>query len=160
MAATNKDLPRAIERLEFREDLYYRLGVLEIEIPPLRLRKEDIKPLVLANLGYLKGKEIGEDFWPEVLVYSWPGNVRELFTVLKRAGILLESPITGKDIRGIIYGRGGRVPFEAIGDDVERVDEVWNRLQAGAEGGRRWLQKDFGFAQYRAERLQKVFKLY
>ncbi len=131
LAATNKDLPRAIERLEFREDLYYRLGVLEIEIPPLRLRKEDIKPLVLANLGYLKGKEIGEDFWPEVLVYSWPGNVRELFTVLKRAGILLESPITGKDIRGIIYGRGGRVPFEAIGDDVERVDEVWNRLQAG-----------------------------
>lgn len=102
IAATNKNLSEAISKKEFREDLYYRLQVLEITIPALRQRKEDLKALVMDNFQYLKGKEIKESFWDAILNYDWPGNVRELITVLTRAGILLDSPITGDGIRDII----------------------------------------------------------
>jgi transcriptional regulator with PAS, ATPase and Fis domain len=103
VTATNRNLKEAIQRDEFREDLYFRLQVLEIEIPPLRERKEDIKDLVLENRGLLKGKEIGSGFWEAILGHDWPGNVRELITVLTRAGIHLSEPITGKEVDGIIH---------------------------------------------------------
>jgi transcriptional regulator with PAS, ATPase and Fis domain len=57
IAATNKDLQQAVENIEFRKDLYYRLNVLEMEVPPLHRRKEDIKSLVLGNLRLLRGKK-------------------------------------------------------------------------------------------------------
>jgi transcriptional regulator with PAS, ATPase and Fis domain len=68
IAATNRNLPEAINSGQFREDLYYRLQMLEINIPPLRERREDLKALVMENLQYLKGKEIGsgKDFWEVV----------------------------------------------------------------------------------------------
>ncbi len=103
IAATNKDLQQAVEAKEFRKDLYYRLNVLEIEVPPLHERKEDIKHLVLENQILLRGKEIGEGFWDVVYHYHWPGNVRELMNILKRAGIMLENPITGEKISSIIH---------------------------------------------------------
>ncbi len=102
VAATNKDLVTAIEKKEFRDDLYYRLNVLDIVIPPLRHRKEDIKSAIIERRSYLKGKELGNGFWEAVYNHDWPGNYRELFTVLKRAGILCRSPIKGEDIRKII----------------------------------------------------------
>jgi transcriptional regulator with PAS, ATPase and Fis domain len=102
ITATNKVLLKEIEKKEFREDLYYRLNVFQIEIPPLRKRKSDIRALVMERRKYLKGKKIGEEFWKVVCNYDWPGNCRELFTVLKRAGILLNSPIRGADIKSII----------------------------------------------------------
>jgi len=102
IAATNKDLQQAVEDNEFRKDLYYRLNVLEIQVPPLHERKEDIKKLVLENQILLRGKEIGEGFWEVVYHYHWPGNVRELLNILKRAGIMLENPITGEKISSII----------------------------------------------------------
>ena len=63
VAASNRDLQKAIDDKEFREDLYYRLQVLEIEIPPLRSRKEDIKTFITKNCRFLKGKEIEKSFW-------------------------------------------------------------------------------------------------
>lgn len=102
LAATNRDLRQAISLNQFREDLYFRLHVLEIELPPLRERKEDIRELVLENRELLKGKEIGSGFWDAVFAYDWPGNVRELTTVLTRAGIHAAAPITGEDIQGVI----------------------------------------------------------
>jgi DNA-binding NtrC family response regulator len=104
LAATNKDLKQAVADNEFRKDLYFRLNVLEIPIPPLHQRKEDIKNLVLDHQTLLRGKEIGQGFWDVVYDYPWPGNVRELLTVLKRAGIMLDSPITGEKISPFIYG--------------------------------------------------------
>lgn len=102
IAATNKDLPEAVADKEFRRDLLYRLNVLEIKIPPLHERKEDIKNLVLDNRVLLRNKEIGDGFWDAVNDYRWPGNVRELLNVLKRAGIMLDSPITGKKLLSLI----------------------------------------------------------
>lgn len=114
VAATNKDLQKAIRDKEFREDLYYRLHVLEIQVPPLRKRKQDIRTFITQNQAYLKGKEIGKGFWDAILDYDWPGNMRELITVLKRAGILLDSPVTGEKIIEIIRKSGYKKFFENI----------------------------------------------
>jgi transcriptional regulator with PAS, ATPase and Fis domain len=103
LAASNKDLQQMIEGRQFRQDLFYRLSVLNIHIPPLRERREDFRPIILAGKKYLKGKAIGDGFWEAVLEYPWPGNVRELFSVLKRAGILCDSPITGRKLKNLIY---------------------------------------------------------
>lgn len=90
IAATNKNLYELVEKGQFREDLYYRLNVIDINVPPLRERKEDI-PL-LAN-GYLEkirhvvGKNscrVSEDAMNVLVNYRWPGNVRELFNVIEK----------------------------------------------------------------------------
>jgi transcriptional regulator with PAS, ATPase and Fis domain len=128
VAAANKDLQEAIKNKEFREDLYFRLQVLEIEIPPLRERKEDIKALVMEMQRFLKGKAIGDGFWEAIYIHNWPGNVRELITVLTRAGILLESPITGKDIQDII----NQSRFKGSVDQrMNKIEPIWNRIKAG-----------------------------
>ena len=99
IAATNRDLRKAVERGDFREDLFYRLGVFDIQIPPLRDRPSDIVPLSEAFL-----EEIGRSFGrppagltrearQALLQYEWPGNVRELRNVLERAAILCEGAL-------------------------------------------------------------------
>jgi transcriptional regulator with PAS, ATPase and Fis domain len=121
LAATNRDLKEAIRESQFREDLYFRLQVLEIEIPPLRKRKEDIRNLVLENRELLKTKEIGSGFWEAIYAHDWPGNVRELITVLTRAGIHSAGPITGKDIQDVIHrGYYKKAPAEKD-DKMERI---------------------------------------
>lgn len=94
IAATNKDLDKAVEAGEFREDLYYRLGVFPVHVPPLRERGGDVAMIAVHVLG-----QICRDFGREVLTltqsqvdalqaYDWPGNVRELKNVIERAVIL------------------------------------------------------------------------
>ncbi len=91
IVATHKDLEEAIEKGEFREDLYYRLNVVSIKIPPLRERKEDLPDLVLYFLKKfnreLKKKIVGvtPEAMKKIVSYGWPGNVRQLENVLKRA---------------------------------------------------------------------------
>lgn len=94
VAATNRDLRRAVEQCMFRADLYYRLAVFPIEIPPLRLRRDDI-PLLTWHFIAKKQKRLGKSIErvpPEVmeslLDYDWPGNIRELENVVERAMIL------------------------------------------------------------------------
>lgn len=128
VAATNRDLAGAIKEKQFREDLYYRLQVLEIKIPPLRERKEDIKALVMEEQRYLKGKEIGKGFWEVVRAYDWPGNIRELKSVLKRAAILsVDSSITGTDIRGVI----DQNPMNLLSTKNGKVERIWEELRSG-----------------------------
>lgn len=94
MAATNVDLLESIQKKEFRDDLYYRLNVLSIEVPPLRERKSDIALLshhFIQSLNKILGKEIvGIDSQAQQLLssYNWPGNVRELENVIERAANL------------------------------------------------------------------------
>ncbi|MCP4215695.1 MAG: sigma-54-dependent Fis family transcriptional regulator [bacterium] len=129
LTATNRDMKELIKEKLFRQDLYYRLNILSITLPPLRDRKDDIKAIVQEKREFLKGKEIGEGFWKTVLGYNWPGNFRELFAVLKRAGILCDSPITGDAITELFDGEGGN------SDDGEtqwdRVDAVWKEMEDG-----------------------------
>jgi transcriptional regulator with PAS, ATPase and Fis domain len=96
VAATNRDLSKAVEHGDFREDLYYRLQVFEVHIPPLRERRADIVPLSEAFLQEI-GKSFGRppggltrDAREALLHHDWPGNVRELRNALERAAILCE----------------------------------------------------------------------
>ncbi len=132
IAATNVDLSSAISAKEFREDLYFRLNILQITIPPLRERKEELKPLVNQHLRFLKGKEIGENFWEVLNDYHWPGNLRELLTVLKRAGILCGSPITGDDLRGVIEESISHAsPRGEQQAETGITDIIWGEIQGG-----------------------------
>src|SRR5579863_5179262 len=117
VAATNRDLRAALEEGTFREDLYYRLNVVPIDIPPLRDRKEDIPELVtvfLSRFSQDSNRPI-EGISPEAMQiltnYHWPGNVRELQTVIERAcalakGSVLEASDIHLDIRQPKAGNG------------------------------------------------------
>src|SRR3990172_8355591 len=91
IAATNRDLPRAVQEGRFREDLFYHLHVVPITVPPLRERKEDIPPLVNHTLQKLAAKMqseslgVSSDAMDVLMVYDWPGNVRELENALQFA---------------------------------------------------------------------------
>ena len=96
IAATNRDLRKAVERGDFREDLYYRLKVFDIVIPPLRERSGDILPIgeaLLLDIGKSFARPpagLTRDAREALLRYHWPGNVRELRNALERAAILCE----------------------------------------------------------------------
>ncbi|MDD3310754.1 sigma-54 dependent transcriptional regulator [Pseudodesulfovibrio sp.] len=104
IAATNRDLKKEVAAGRFREDLYYRLAVLEIRIPPLCERKEDLPLLVsflLRRLGNKNNKiirTVTPAFLDALSGYDWPGNVRELENVLERALILSRSDALGTDL--------------------------------------------------------------
>jgi len=98
VAATHRDLARRVERGLFREDLYYRLNVLRIEVPPLRERREDLPELI----GYLHREvarrmarpvlPVSERSMRRVMAYRWPGNIRELANAVERATLLADGP--------------------------------------------------------------------
>jgi two-component system response regulator AtoC len=105
IAATNRDLVAAMKRSEFREDLFYRLRVFEIRLPPLRERRDDILPLTeafLADLERTLGRRtsgLSEEAREILLAHDWPGNVRELRNALERAVILCDGGlITGEQL--------------------------------------------------------------
>lgn len=120
IASTNKDLAQLVEREEFRKDLYYRIKVMVIELPPLRDRKEDIPILTeyfIKKLGREMGKEIKgvtTQAFNLLLAYSWPGNVRELKNVIERATILVKGDrITPEDLPLELRSKemGGSITF-------------------------------------------------
>ncbi|HEX6775099.1 MAG TPA: sigma-54 dependent transcriptional regulator, partial [Methylomirabilota bacterium] len=103
IAASNRDLEGAVEEGVLREDLFYRLNVIPIQLPPLRDRREDI-PLLVAHFLQRFGKELGKDVRgvaPEAMAvlerYHWPGNIRELENVLERAIVLGAGEMLGVD---------------------------------------------------------------
>lgn len=89
ITATNTDLSAAIVRGEFREDLFYRLNLIELRLPPLHQRKEDIIPLARY---FLQGRPISIEALRTLEAYDWPGNVRELQNTIKRASLLAHNP--------------------------------------------------------------------
>jgi transcriptional regulator with PAS, ATPase and Fis domain len=134
IAATNRDLVAAMKRGEFREDLFYRLRVFEIPLPPLRDRREDILPLTEAFLGDLE-KTLGHrtaglsrEAREILLAYDWPGNIRELRNALERAVILCDGGlITGEQLPlGVADGGAGSDEYGAAalaGMNVETVEK-------------------------------------
>ena len=104
VAATARDLGAAVKAGQFREDLYWRLAVLEVRLPPLRERPEDVEPLArhfLARFAPLRPELAGLRFTPEALealrAHRWPGNVRELMHAVERAVVLADGPAIGEE---------------------------------------------------------------
>ena len=139
IAATNRDLNKEVTASRFRPDLYYRLRVAQVSIPPLRERKEDIPLLVDHFLAEHRAttrravKRVGEDVLSALVAYNWPGNVRELkndleFAVLRAPGRVLHREHLPAEIRDV----GDR----ALADDAtcER-ERIANALEAA--GGNR-----------------------
>lgn len=95
IAATNRNLEHAVKQGEFREDLFYRINVMELVIPPLRDRREDIPALCDYYLKYYNGMfgknitHVDPDFMRELLLYDWKGNVRELKNIFDQLLLIL-----------------------------------------------------------------------
>ncbi len=131
VAATNRDLQKEIEAGNFREDLYYRLNVIPLTMPPLRDRKDDIPLLVDYFLGKFKRAGVADKMSSEamnlLMGYSWPGNVRELANIIERACALSEGGlITSEHLPAEMSGRCkemrlsmGDIPGEGM--DLERL---------------------------------------
>jgi DNA-binding NtrC family response regulator len=131
LAATNKDLPKEVEAGRFREDLYYRLNVVRVEIPPLRERREDIPALVdhlLARHARALGKRITgvtHEAMQLLMACRWRGNVRELDNALQRAVILGEGPlVTPADLPpDLAPAPGDPGPADDLGEAVKRFEK-------------------------------------
>ena len=134
VAATNVDLKEAVRQGTFREDLYYRLSVVPIELPPLRDRREDILPLAqhfIRKYNEENGRNISEQLAPDVLAlmerYSWPGNVRELENTIERAVVIAPgTEITRECLRpeisdpqAALTTRGGAVASSAAAQTLD-----------------------------------------
>jgi DNA-binding NtrC family response regulator len=153
IAATNVDLKKLVQEGRFREDLYYRLNVITIELPPLRNRREDIPLLVehflqkfCAENGQ-EPKQISTDALRPLLDYDWPGNVRELENVVERAVVLSAGPaigadllppsVTGRDAAAHAFDSSPNASLFDIVEDCERRIIVnmlercnWNQTEA------------------------------
>ncbi|HVR38321.1 MAG TPA: sigma-54 dependent transcriptional regulator, partial [Thermoanaerobaculia bacterium] len=142
IAATNIDLREAVGRGLFRDDLYYRLRVVPIEIPPLRARREDIEPLarfLLRRVGDRHGRQFR--FAPEairvLLNYKWPGNVRELENAIEYAVAVGRTQIIHpEDLPAELAGE----PAAAAAVEIEEQSEL-QRLRAALESNR-WRRED------------------
>ena len=147
LAATNKVLEDEIKKGTFREDLYYRLNVVNLKLPPLRERGEDIPVLAKFLLGKF-GKELNartRGFAPAALAalrkYGWPGNVRELENRVKKAAVLAERPMIGpEDLELRPEDLEPVMPLAAAKEEFQR--EYINKILARNNGNRTKTAKD------------------
>ena len=139
VAATHRDLKKAVAGGKFREDLYYRLAVVPVFIPPLRERREDIPALAEFFLSHLK-TEMGLDVQGftesalEAMVhYAWPGNVRELRNVVERAALLVSGPDIDVDqLPAEVLSGGAPLQMAAAHDHAEAGHETLAHAERGA----------------------------
>jgi DNA-binding NtrC family response regulator len=162
IAATNRDLPEMIKRGAFREDLFFRLSMFQISIPPLRERQADIRALVrfmLANgrdSGDAGGIEIDPDAEAILFAYTWPGNVRELDNVINRARILAENncisvadlPTTLVKATSATLATGQKLAVESgLREQMHKVEiDIINGAIVGAQGDRRLAARMLGIS--------------
>jgi len=144
IAATNRDLGRMVALGTFQQDLFYRLSVIPILIPPLRERREDV-PLLVEHFLDKHARRLGkvvQGIDPgalEVLIeYDWPGNVRELENTLERAVVLSPGPVVGAESISMVAS-GGRqptgLPYSKLKANVEWVERESVRRALAAAGG-------------------------
>jgi transcriptional regulator with GAF, ATPase, and Fis domain len=152
IAATNRNLAAMVEQGQFREDLYYRLNVVQIEMPPVRDRKEDIPALTnffIKRYGVELKKRI-EGVTPDALKllmrYNWPGNIRELENTIERAALLCEERlISADDLR--LGGSGtsehdGPTTVVKIPPQGIPLEEIERQAVIEALKMANWVQKD------------------
>lgn len=130
VAATNRDLPRMVAEGTFREDLYYRLSVFPIHIPPLRQRKQDISAMVdyfvtskIRRFGYRKKPSLASNALERLMAYDWPGNVRELENMVERDLILCQGDeLRFDDLQGTTDIK--TISANVSNHQVQSLDEV------------------------------------
>jgi DNA-binding NtrC family response regulator len=136
ISATNQNLSKAVEQKRFREDLFYRLNVISISLPPLRERREDI-PILIKHFLKKFGQpncQIEKEAWDYLLSYHWPGNVRELENVIERALVLKKGEIITKDVfpedmlRSDRKIGGGVIDLPEAGINLEELEKELIRL--------------------------------
>lgn len=161
LVATNRNLEEAVQRGLFRSDLFYRLNVIRIHIPPLRQRREDILPLAHQFLARFCG-EYGKalTFSPRLLTFlercDWPGNVRQLENLVERLVITVQDPIIDLGHLPPEYDAGSAAPAPAReGTLTERMDAYEGQIIR--ESYRRWgttvaVAKELGISQATAAR--------
>ena len=136
IAATNRDLERQVALGEFREDLYYRLNIIELRIPPLRERREEIPGLVAMllsrfNKQYRRHKQLAPETVTRLIQYSWSGNVRELENVIRRMVVLDDGEQAFEAL--VARGRNGPGILRPVAQVPESLREIARRAAAEAE---------------------------
>jgi len=172
IAATNRDLQSMIKKGDFREDLYYRLNIFELVLPPLRERKEEIIPLtkyILAkfNKKYKAQHDLSPRCYELFMHYPWPGNVRELENIIERLTVVTQATIIGECDLPISFNHSDRPSSVALPktstsstslddaiSDVERklVLQAYEELGSSYE-----VAKSLGISQSKASRLIRKY---
>ena len=169
VAATNRDLDDAVKEGRFREDLYYRLNVVPITLPPLRERKEDITLLAhffLQRFSFETKKtftEIEREAMEKLLAYDWPGNVRELANAIERAIVLGEGPmVTVQDLPSRIGYGEPRIASKGLSyreaTEANKRDLI-TRALVQAQGNRPAAAKALGLHRSHLIRLIKSLRI-
>ncbi|SHH17283.1 sigma-54-dependent transcriptional regulator [Desulfosporosinus lacus] len=146
IAATNRDLLKEVQEGRFREDLFYRLSVFPISIPPLRERQEDIPDLadhfVKKFRTYGQGKTLGPGVLTQLMAYEWPGNVRELENVIERMVIISLGTVIGNDELPVFNslkkeekGRIGAFELPPEGVSLEELEKSFLKQALEQTGG-------------------------
>lgn len=166
ITATNRNLLDMVEKKLFREDLYYRLNVIEIKIPPLRERTEDIIPLTYYFLNKFNHKYgvdrlISQECLDLMIGYSWPGNVRQLENIMERLVVTTDSMIGVQDLPEMIYQQAkahSHSSFPASFDEaVEKMERELIVNSYKKWGSSRKVANDLHLSQTRASKLIRKY---
>jgi transcriptional regulator with PAS, ATPase and Fis domain len=174
MAATNRDLSQAVSRGEFRRDLFFRLNVYGIRVPPLRERLADITVLTRQIVGQLTRElqlaaelSIRPEDMEKLIRYSWPGNVRELKNVLERSVILSEGPDLRLDFLELPEANQGESPWvvefppsPSINSAIGELRRQFIELALQRSGGNKCAAaRILGISRYALQRQMKALQL-
>jgi DNA-binding NtrC family response regulator len=168
ISATHQDLSQLINEGRFREDLYYRLNVVSVELPPLRTRRADIVPLAqrfLRTAAEQHNKTItgaDPDFFSALQAHSWPGNIRELRNVIEAAVVMAPTPIlTAADLNlGVRTVAGGDTWKAPIGMTLAAIErEVLIQTLTRNEGNRTLTAEELGLSRRTIQRKIKEHEL-
>ncbi|WP_096190920.1 sigma-54 interaction domain-containing protein [Neobacillus soli] len=163
IAATNRDLVEMVKMNTFREDLFYRLNIIDIHLPPLRERREDIVPLTYNflykfNKKYEMNKIISKECQDIFHLYSWPGNIRQLENVLERLVVTSEANIITKDDLPelILHNTNTQTEYllpSTLDDAIEHVKKTLVAESFKKHKSSRKVAKDLNISQTRAVKL-------
>jgi DNA-binding NtrC family response regulator len=137
VATTNRDLPAEVAKGRFREDLYYRLNVIPLRMPPLRERRDEIT-LLAGHFAARQRKRLARSAMERLTAYAWPGNVRELGNVIERAAVLAPGDeISGDMIASWLVGPASKSAGSLVGLTMEDVERKAIEENLAAQGGNR-----------------------